>query len=393
MKKYSAPYIFIGNGAVVENTVVITDEDGKILALESVDNHDSASIQFVEGVITPGHINTHCHLELSHMKNKVDTGTSLLPFLINVVSFRNIDEEEIKAAIVAGDAEMYQNGIVAVGDISNKADTAAVKASSKLAYFTFVEMFDFLQPHLTESTFAQYQAVYEAHEGEGKNRKSFVPHAPYTVTKGLFDKVNSLNKSGTTISIHNQETPAENQLFLEGTGGFMDFYKGFGFSLDQFEPLGKSAIHYIIQSLKPDFKTLLVHNTTSTLEDIQAALAWNAQTYWASCPNANLYIENRLPDYKAFLNANAQVTLGTDSLTSNWQLSIAEEMYTIAKYCSYVPFETLVQWACENGAKALGFEENLGTITQGKTPGLVQMHVSKLGERFVMQDAVVKRLI
>ena len=104
MKKYSAPYIFIGNGAVVENTVVITDEDGKILALESVDNHDSASIQFVEGVITPGHINTHCHLELSHMKNKVDTGTCLVPFLIKVVSFRNMDEEEIKAVIVGGDA-------------------------------------------------------------------------------------------------------------------------------------------------------------------------------------------------------------------------------------------------------------------------------------------------
>jgi aminodeoxyfutalosine deaminase len=68
-------------------------------------------------------------------------------------------------------------------------------------------------------------------------------------------------------------------------------------------------------------------------------------------------------------------------------------MYTISKYCSYVPFETLVKWACENGAKVLGFEEKLGTITQGKTPGLVQMNVTKPGERFVMRNATVKRLI
>ncbi|MBK6273708.1 MAG: amidohydrolase family protein [Saprospirales bacterium] len=94
-------------------------------------------------------------------------------------------------------------------------------------------------------------------------------------------------------------------------------------------------------------------------------------TFWATCPNANLYIENRLPNYKNFLETNAQVCIGTDSLTSNWQLNILEEMKTILKFSSYLDFETVLKWATLNGAKALGFADSLGSIEIGKTPGLV----------------------
>ena len=393
MKKFTAPYIFSGDGQIFQNSVVVTSDIGEILSIDPYADHDPASIAHVPDVITPGHINTHCHLELSHMKGKVATGTSLLPFLVNVVSFRDIKAEDIKDAIRVGDEEMRKNGIVAVGDISNKADTTEVKETSPIRYYTFVEMFDFLQDHLADSTFAQYKAVYDQQSDSGGNRKSMVPHAPYTVSKQLFAKLNEANLSGVTISVHNQETPLENQLFMDGTGGFVDFYKGFGFNMEAFVPLGKSAIHYIIEELLPDFKTIMVHNTTTTAEDIKAAHLWNKNIFWASCPNANLYIENSLPNYKNFLDQNAKVTLGTDSLTSNWQLSIAEEMKTISKFCSYVSFETLVTWACKNCAEALGFDDELGTIAIGKKPGLVAMDVEKIGERFVMKSAEVRRLI
>jgi cytosine/adenosine deaminase-related metal-dependent hydrolase len=111
---------------------------------------------------------------------------------------------------------------------------------------------------------------------------------------------------------------------------------------------------------------------------VQATQAWNNQVFWASCPNANLYIENSLPDYSVFLDTNAKVTLGTDSLTSNWQLSIWEEIKTIQKYASYAPLETIIRWATINGAQALGYEDRLGSIEVGKTPGLV--HVGSNGE-------------
>ncbi|MEO1714151.1 MAG: amidohydrolase family protein, partial [Bacteroidota bacterium] len=59
-----------------------------------------------------------------------------------------------------------------------------------------------------------------------------------------------------------------------------------------------------------------------------------------------------------------------DSLTSNWQLSVLEEMKTIARFQSYIPFETLIRWATLNGAEALGFADELGSLEPGKRPGL-----------------------
>ncbi|MEL7378446.1 MAG: amidohydrolase family protein, partial [Bacteroidota bacterium] len=119
---------------------------------------------------------------------------------------------------------------------------------------------------------------------------------------------------------------------------------------------------------------LFVHNTTTTSEDIAAATSWAQNgVYWATCPNANLYIENRLPRYDIFLEADAKVCVGTDSLTSNWQLSVLEEMKTISKYQSYVPFQTLLKWATLHGAEALGFDDELGSLSVGKKPGLLAL--------------------
>ncbi len=376
--KFTADKIYTSTGPVLSDQVIVTDEKGKILAIDALSDHDASSVQLLDGMICAGFVNTHCHLELSHMKGKVDTGTGLLPFLKKVVGFRDIDHDTILQAIQDGDEEMYKNGIVAVGDISNKTDTALTKNRSKLDYYSFIEMFDFLQPTMTAATIAQYQEVMAGQSDANFNRKSYVPHAPYTVSPDLFSFVNEHNQVGQTISIHNQETSAEDELFQKGTGGFKDFYDGFGFSLDHFKPSGRTSIHYAIQHLKPKFKTIFVHNTLTSREDVLAAKTWNDQVFWASCPNANLYIENRMPDYAVFLDTDAKVTLGTDSLTSNWQLSIWEEVKTIRKYASYVPLETLIQWATINGAQALGYDDRLGSIEVGKTPGLV--HVGNNGE-------------
>ncbi|HQV66448.1 MAG TPA: amidohydrolase family protein, partial [Saprospiraceae bacterium] len=113
------------------------------------------------------------------------------------------------------------------------------------------------------------------------------------------------------------------------------------------------------------------------------------QIFWATCPNANLYIENKLPDYQIFRDADAKVTIGTDSLTSNWQLSIWEEIKTIRKYQSYIPLEELLTWATINGAEALSYEDRLGSFEVGKTPGI--LHIS--GDIDQMDHTKITRLI
>ncbi len=369
MHKIAASYVHTVTGQVLKNGIVTVDRQGVIQKITTFKGRVPKGVTFYEGHLVPGFINTHCHLELSHMKGLVDTGTGLISFISKVVTLRNFPQKTIDSAIVKGEKEMIKNGIVAVGDISNQMDTLAQKAKGNLRYYTFVELFDLLQGDVVH-TMNQYQPVYDAIRLPKGHKKSFVPHAPYSVSDALFKKIQSLNVQNVTVSIHNQELPAEDDFFINKQGGFVDFYKGFKLSIKQFKPTGKASIYKAMEYLNPKSRTLFVHNTLTQKKEIQAAHDWSKNVYWATCPNANLYIENRLPDYKAFIAEKARMTIGTDSLTSNWKLSILEEMKTIAKYNSYIPFETLLKWATINGARALGMQKELGSIEVGKQPGL-----------------------
>jgi aminodeoxyfutalosine deaminase len=371
MKKITADWVYPIASEPIKNGVVILDDNGKILALDQRENHDLASLDVRKGSITPGFINTHCHLELSHMKGMVATGATLIPFITGVVTKRAASAKVIAKAIEKAENNMLKSGIVAVGDISNVPDTFAQKTKGRLRYYTFIEMFDFLQEQNADAEFEKYAAVYDALPLAEGSRKSVVPHAPYSVSRKLFKRINDLNaKSGITVSIHNQETQPEQDLFLKGEGGFYDFYGKFGISLDGFVAPRETAIHYALKNMDSS-----VHNTLTSKADIEAAQNWSPNVYWATCPNANLYIENRLPNYQNFLDTDARMTIGTDSLTSNWQLSIIEEMKTIQRFQSYVPLDILLKWATLNGAEALGFADTLGSLEVGKMPGLVLLDI------------------
>jgi len=375
MIKITADKVFI-NGSFKSDQVVILDDDGKVLAVESLETLDTSSVDKRNGLLVPGFVNTHCHLELSHMSGKVNTGTGLVPFIQAVVQFRDVDQELVMQQIEQADQEMIANGIVAVGDISNKADTIPVKKQSDITYVTFVEAFDFLDDEKCEDYFGPYLDVYKKYSEAGL-LCSMVPHAPYSVSKTLFEKINQINKSGNeTVSLHNQETVHENDFFLHKKGALLDFYSGFQLPLDMFQPTGTTSTHYALQHMDAAKRTLLVHNTMMSKADIQTAMAWTSQLFFATCANANLFIENKLPQYKDFIETKATMTVGTDSLTSNWQLSILEELKTIQRFQSFVKTEQLIEWATINGAKALGLDEQLGTLEVGKTPGLNLIKVS-----------------
>lgn len=373
MKKVSATRIYSGDGRIWEDQVIVLDNEGTILSIDPANRHDPSSVKHYPGVITPGFINAHCHLELSHMKGVIPTGTGLLPFLKSVVTLRDFDPEFIEDSIRKADQEMMGAGIVAVGDISNKADTAAVKAESQLVYHTFIEVFDFLQNGMASELFKKSLEVWKQQSDHGMNKKTLVPHAPYSVSPSLFGLINDFNEAGQSISIHNQETWHENELFQTGGGGFGPLWESFGFDMGHFQPSGKSSLAHIRPMLRKDQRILLVHNTQTTRQDIIETIEWNKHAYWVSCPNANLYIENQLPRYDIFQDQNAKVCLGTDSLSSNWQLSILEEMKTVQRFQSRVSFDELIIWACYNGACALGYEDELGVLKQGSKPGILHI--------------------
>lgn len=397
MPVYSAELIYtLADAHPLKNHGVETDELGKIISIKPLDHYQDkgTEMKYLEGILVPGLINAHCHLELSHMKGLIPTGTGLIEFIKNIVTRRaDTPMEDILAAISKAEDEMIQSGIVAVGDISNQVDSFYQKSLGRLVYHTFVEAFDLLQPDRTAIEINKSQSILDQLDLPSTHKKSLVPHAPYSVSQSMFKQLSGTGDYTTSVSIHHQETMAENQFMFNKTGALMEFYKNLNLSLDVFYPIGAMSSRQIVDQMNARRRTLLVHNTMSTPQDIQTIQDWNPSTFWVTCPNANLYIENRLPFYKYFMDQHAAVCIGTDSLASNWQLSVLEEMKTIQRYQSYVPWDEMLRWATLNGARALGFEQQLGSIETGKTPGLVHIFPFDLTHQKLMPDSVSNRLI
>ena len=202
-----------------------------------------------------------------------------------------------------------------------------------------------------------------------------MPHAPYPISAKTFKAINA-QTAGKIISIHNQESRAENELFQKGTGDFLKLYAAMGIEGSPFGITGNSSLQTWLPYFTAGQTLLLVHNTFISEEDILFAKA-HAEKYglhiiYCLCPNANLYIENALPPVELFIKHNCHMVLGTDSYSSNWQLNIAAEIKTL-KEKTDVSLETLLQWATANGAAALGLPQ-LGTFKKGSKPGVVLLN-------------------
>jgi len=393
MRRITADYVFTADTPPLQDGVVVLNDDGLVLAIEHKSDFDPAELEKYNGFLVPGFVNSHCHLELSHMQNVMPPGTGLIPFIKGVLGKRDATKEEILDAIAKREQEMIEAGIVAVGDIANVNDSFAQKAQGNLAYYTFVELFDLLNPKEAQKSFDQGKQLYDELHEKGI-KAAMAPHAPYSVSPELFKLVDAFNARNTGLtSIHNQETPEENQFMAKKEGAFNAFYNDMGIDISAFEPTGERAIKTAIRYIAQTPKAIFVHNTMTKEEDIRHTRNCGPQIYWCSCPNANLYIENRLPHYQAFINNNCTMILGTDSIASNWQLSILEEMKAIHKHYPDITTEMLVKWGTYNGAEALGFEERLGSITPGKTPGVNLIENVDIEGRKLTDKASVRKLI
>jgi cytosine/adenosine deaminase-related metal-dependent hydrolase len=382
----SALKIYPVSAAAIDHGLLALDTDGTIVAIYTAE--EAAALQITpdhtyDGVLVPGFINTHCHLELSHLKGRIDQHTGLIKFVGQVMSTRVAEASEIQQAMEDADQEMYDAGIVAVGDISNLLISKAVKLQSHLYYQTFIEAMGF-NPTQADAIIERAKALQADF---APLVAAIVPHAPYSVSDPLMAAIAALNTGAEAlISIHNQESPAENEFFQTKTGAFLGLYKFLGLDLDFYEAPGLSSLKATLPKL-PKSKVLLVHNTTTTQPDLDYAALADQQLFWCLCPNANLYIENTLPDVRLFQAAGLKITLGTDSLASNHQLSILKEMQTLQ---DQVDFKTLLSWATLNGAAFLGIDQQYGSFEVGKAPGILCL--TDLQDEKITDQTTITRL-
>lgn len=355
----------IRNGYVEYDT-----ENGTVLSVGQCE----AGEQVQSGAIVPGFVNCHCHIELSHLYKKFRKGTGMAGFIDQINELRDWAGAEVKAQLVKEWMDkMWADGVSAMADISNDDSSFKVKKAHDMYTRTFLEVFG-SEPEMCDGVMADVTALKHTADEVGIDAAP-TPHSCYTMSPQLLSASAAAGLESGWLSYHSQESQEEEDLLLTGTGAMYENRKRSGMSTPPVT--GESSLKYFLTRLAAatqppyDQHILLVHNVCLQQGDIDAARAVMNNVYWAICPLSNIFIHNALPPVELMRKNNLNITVGTDSLSSNDDLDMVKELFCIHDNFKQVPMSEILTWTCLNGAKFLKKDAQLGSLTPGKRPGIV----------------------
>lgn len=391
MKHFSAKYIITNSGPPLKRGIVSVNDDGTIEKVEDTGGSfiEKGSVEFHNGIIIPGFVNCHCHLELSHMKDLIPPGTGLAEFLNIFGTGRKAGTEKIAGSAFIADSAMYEEGISLCADICNNDLTFEIKKKSRIKYISLLEVFG-IDPGKAHRRINEIKELAIKAESAGIDY-SIVPHSAYSISLPLFGLLLPLTSSNKITSIHFMESLAEKSLLDNHSGALMETYIKSELITGEPDTVENHAAA-ILERITSGGNLILVHNTYADRSTISRVKKRN-NLFWCLCPNANLFIENHLPPLKILIEENCQIVIGTDSLASNRSLSILEEIKTLQKYFPSISLADLLRWATLNGAKALNRENQFGSIKAGKCPGLLLLQNVDLENMKLLPESGVKRLV
>jgi cytosine/adenosine deaminase-related metal-dependent hydrolase len=307
------------------------------------------------------------------MKGLFRKGTGMAGFIDQINELRDTKslEEKVRDLSEAMDS-LWEQGVVAMADISNCDDSFAVKARHPMYTRTFLEVFG-TEPEDCGAVMDGVRKLKAVADGFGIDAAP-TPHACYTMSPELVTAVSVEGLKSGFLSFHSEETEEEEEMLKYGSGKMWENRRKAGMSVPPVT--GKSSLLYFIDRLlagRPapfDEHILLVHECCLDQEGIDAAKAVMNHPFVAVCPLSNLFIHNALPPIDLMRRNALKICVGTDSLSSNDDLNIVDELYCLQRNFPEVPLGELLTWASRNGAEFLAKPE-FGILEPGRRPGLV----------------------
>ena len=392
MRKISAHYIINPGQEPVRNGIIEVSDEGTILNLRPGDpEREEARVEFYNGVVVPGFVNVHTHLELCGLHKLIPQKTGISGFIDQVVSKRKSLQQNNPDIRRHMDV-MYLQGTQFAGDICNGSDTLEAKKSSRLQTHSFIELFG-LNGTQAQDIWEKGLELRQQFLAAGQPA-SLTPHAPYSLSDPLWELFRQHKQWCEPVSIHHMESLEEEQLFASQSGPLAERLRLT--TSDSIIPRpATSSTQWISQQLPESEKVLLIHNTFASFEEMQKLIKQHPQKqfYFGLCPNANLYIENALPTTMIDQRKEFKLCIGTDSLASNHHLSILEELRTLSAAFPEVSLGEWIEMACLNGAKVFGLENRLGSFEPGKQPGVLLLEHLNLNQLVITPETRVKRIV
>ena len=393
IRRIAASYVYATDAfEPIRNGFVEYDEaDGTIIRTGVCNEGEDV----IDGALVPGFVNGHCHVELSHLHKKFVKGTGMAGFIDQINALRDWAGREKKQELVKEWMDrMWERGVSAMADISNDDSSFDVKASHPMYTRTFLEVFG-SEPEMCEGVMNEVTELNSMADAAGIDAAP-TPHSCYTMSPQLLSASAAAGLEKGWLSYHSQESQEEEDLLLTGTGAMYENRKRSGMSTPPVT--GESSLKYFISRLaeaKPapyDEHILLVHNVCLQQGDIDAAKEVMKNVYWAICPLSNIFIHNALPPVDLMRANNLDIVVGTDSLSSNDDLDVVKELACIHENFPEVPMAEIFRWASLNGARFLAKDDVLGSIAEGKKPGIVLVkNIDAYGN--VTKDSVSERII
>jgi cytosine/adenosine deaminase-related metal-dependent hydrolase len=376
MRLLHADALVLGDGAAVIDGAIVIGPGGEIVAAGPaaavLPMHAGARVERVRGVILPGLVNAHTHLELSALRGRVPGGAGFVPWVEQLIGARNeIAPESDGSAIEQAVLELVGLCTVAVGEVTNS--LAAVPALSRagLSGCVFHEVFGVERAPL-EARVAQLSGMVAERLGTWPSTELAYAPSPHTLYTTHPDVVRKLVRTGAErgarLSLHLAEHAAERRFLAQGDGPVAEWYETrLKLRRDLLEWPGQSPVAFAdsLGALSPD--VILVHLTDARPEELELVARRGCPV--VLCPRSNLFIETRLPPLLAIREAGIAAGLGTDSLASNASLDVLAEARALWDRFPSVPASELISMATWGSARALG-RTDLGRIIAGARPGL-----------------------
>jgi len=283
-------------------------EDGRIAAVSSTPT--SGATDLGSAVILPALVNAHTHLELSYLRGVVPPSSRFLDWIAAIIAARrryaNPQDPVIVAAARAGIEEARASGTGLIGDVTNTLVTVPLLRDASMAARVFYELLGFNADD-PAARVSQARAAMSVHAGGGDLRCSLAPHAPYSVSPGLFaairDDVDA--HPGDTSTVHLGESPEEIEFLAHGTGPWRDLLTTLGLWSDAWSAPCVSPVQYLAELGFLDSRVLAVHGVQFEGDDLARLRAFG--TTVVACPRSNRYVGVGDPPLEAFYAMGVKV--------------------------------------------------------------------------------------
>jgi len=321
-----------------------------------------------DGAILPGVVNCHVHLEFSGLAGKVPPQKRWEDWLeATLTASGALSPAEVEAGIGCGVDALRQSGTILVGEVTNTGASWPHLETGPLSYHLFYECLGF---NLLEAfNLPSHFPFFGRPEVAGAAWVSAAAHAPYSVSAALFRAIAAWNtpRSGLQM-VHLAESQAEIDFLARGNGFFEGLLKRRGRWVPDFPVPCLSPPAYLnrLEFLGP--RTIAVHGTQLTAADCD--LLAGTKTWLVLCPRANRYTGAGIPPVPDLLQAGVNLCLGTDSLAGNWDLNLFGEMLWLYRHFPAWPGALWLRHGTLNGARALGRDQEFGSLTPGKQAAL-----------------------